>query len=105
MGEKLEDISCSEEDASFVQTLCTAMFERSARCMCTNLAAIAILSGEESVSICAEGSLVQKGRVYRPLLEKLVGVVIRDRMGKMIRFTVGYETTLAGSAAAALLNL
>ena len=105
MGEKLEDISCSEEDASFVQTLCTAMFERSARCMCTNLAAIAILSGEESVSICAEGSLVQKGRVYRPLLEKLVGEVIRDRMGKMIRFTVGYETTLAGSAAAALLNL
>ena len=105
MGENLADISCSEEDAAFVQTLCAAMFERSARCMCTNLAAIALLCHEESVSICAEGSLVQKGRVYRPLLEKLVGEVIREMLGKQVRFTVGYETTLAGSAAAALLNL
>ena len=105
MGEKLEDISVGEEDAAFVQTLCAAMFERSARCMCTNLAAIALLSGEKNVSICAEGSLVQKGRVYHPLLEELVHQVIRDQMDRNVRFTVGYETTLAGSAAAALLNL
>ena len=105
MGENLEDISSGEEDGAFVQTLCAAMFERSARCMCTNLAAIALLSGEKSVSICAEGSLVQKGRVYHPLLEELVRQVIRDQMGRNVRFTVGYETTLAGSAAAALLNL
>ena len=105
MGEKLEDISVGEEDAAFVQTLCAAMFERSARCMCTNLAAIALLSGEKNVSICAEGSLVQKGRVYHPLLEELVRQVIRDQMDRNVRFTVGYETTLAGSAAAALLNL
>ena len=105
MGEKLEDISVGEEDAAFVQTLCAAMFERSARCMCTNLAAIALLSREKNVSICAEGSLVQKGRVYHPLLEELVRQVIRDQMDRNVRFTVGYETTLAGSAAAALLNL
>ena len=105
MGEKLEDISVGEEDAAFVQTLCAAMFERSARCMCTNLAAIALLSGEKNVSICAEGSLVQKGRVYHPLLEELVRQVIRDQMDRNVHFTVGYETTLAGSAAAALLNL
>ena len=105
MGEKLEDISVGEEDAAFVQTLCAAMFERSARCMCTNLAAIALLSGGKNVSICAEGSLVQKGRVYHPLLEELVRQVIRDQMDRNVRFTVGYETTLAGSAAAALLNL
>lgn len=105
MGEHLEDISCGEEDAAFVQTLCAAMFERSARCMCTNLAAIALLSGEKSVSICAEGSLVQKGRVYHPLLEKLIQQEIREKLGRKVHFTVGYETTLAGSAAAALLNL
>ena len=105
MGEKLEDISVGEEDAAFVQTLCAAMFERSARCMCTNLAAIALLSGEKNVSICAEGSLVQKGRVYHPLLEELVRQVIRDQLNRNVHFTVGYETTLAGSAAAALLNL
>ena len=105
MGERLEEISDNEEDAAFVQTLCAAMFERSARCMCTNLAAIVLLSGEESAGICAEGSLVQKGRAYRPALEQLIQTEIREKMGRKVSFSVGYETTLAGSAAAALLNL
>ncbi len=105
VGEDLERVSCGEEDASFVQTISTAMFERSARCMCVNLAAIALLSGEESVRICAEGSLVQKGRVYRPFLEKLIREEIEEKLGKKVSFTVGSETTLPGSAAAALLNL
>ena len=105
MGERLEEIGEDAEDAAFVQTLCAAMFERSARCMCTNLAAIVLLSGEETASICAEGSLVQKGRVYRPLLEQLIRTEIREKMGRKLSFSVGYETTLAGSAAAALLNL
>ncbi len=105
MGERLEEISENREEADFVQTLCAAMFERSARCMCTNLAAILLLSGEESAGICAEGSLVQKGRVYHPLLENLIQEEIREKMGRRVSFIVGYETTLAGSAAAALLNL
>ena len=105
MGENLDQIAVGKEDAAFVQTIADAVFERSARCMCTNLAAIALLSGEDSVSICAEGSLVQKGRIYRPLLEKLIREEIEEKLGKRVRFSVGYETTLAGSAAAALLNL
>ena len=105
MGERLEEIAEGPEDAAFVQTVCAAMFERSARCMCTNLAAILLLSGEESAGICAEGSLVQKGRVYRPILEELVQKVLREQLGRRVSFAVGYETTLAGSAAAALLNL
>ncbi len=105
MGERLDEISCGEEDADFVRTICRAMFERSARCMCTNLAAILLLSGEESADICAEGSLVQKGRVYHALLEKLIQTEIREKLDRRVSFSVGYETTLAGSAAAALLNL
>ncbi len=105
MGERLDEISRGQEEAEFVQTLCAAMFERSARCMCTNLAAIVLLSGEDSASICAEGSLVQKGRAYRPVLEKLIREILREKLGRKVNFTVGYETTLAGSAAAALLNL
>ncbi len=105
MGERLEQIAVGKEDADFVQGICIAMFERSARCMCTNLAAILLLSGEKSIRICAEGSLVQKGRVYRPTLERLIQQEIREKLGGGVRFSVGYETTLAGSAAAALLNL
>lgn len=105
VGEHLEQIAVGEEDAAFVRTLCAAVFERSARCMCTNLAAILLLSGEKHANICAEGSLVQKSRLYRPMLEKLIRQEIEEKLGGQVRFTVGSETTLPGSAAAALLNL
>ena len=105
MGERLDEIAVGEEDAAFVQTICTAMFDRSARCMCTNLAAILLLSGENCLRVCAEGSLVQKGRVYRPALERLIQGEIREKMGLDLSYTIGNESTLSGSAAAALLNL
>jgi hexokinase len=108
-GEKLESVCRTEEDRAFVQTVCTALFERSARCMCTNLAAILLLTGEgtdpeKPVCICAEGSLVQKGRVYRPCLEKLLKEEVEGKLGRYVHLQVSYETTLLGSAAAALLN-
>ena len=108
-GEKLDSICRTEEDRDFVQTVCTAMFERSARCMCTNLAAILLLTGEgmeakKPVCICAEGSLVQKGRVYRPYLEQLLRDEVEGKLGRHVHLQVSYETTLLGSAAAALLN-
>ncbi len=73
-----------------------------------NLMAILMLTGEgtdpeKPVCICAEGSLVQKSRSYRPALERLLeenGALL----GRHIVFNVDYETTLPGSAAAALLN-
>ena len=108
-GEKLEDFCGSEEDREFVQTLCLALFERSARCMCTNLAAIMLLTGEgndpeKPVCVCAEGSLVQKGRHYRPVLERLLKEQAAEKLGRHAVLKVGQETTLPGSAAAALLN-
>jgi len=108
-GEMLEEICGSEEDEDFVRTLCAAVFERSARCMCTNLAAILLLTGAgrdpaRPACICAEGSLVQKGRVYRPLLERLIREEIGDGLGRYAVLRIGEETTLPGSAAAALLN-
>lgn len=105
MGERLDEIAVGQEDAAFVQAICTAMFERSARCMCTNLAAILLLSGENCLRVCAEGSLVQKGRVYRPTLEALIQGEIREKLGFDVSYTIGNESTLSGSAAAALLNL
>ncbi len=108
-GEKLESICRTGEDRAFVQTICRAMFERSARCMATNLAAILLLTGEGTdparpVCVCAEGSLVQKSRVYRPCLETLLREEVGGKLGRYAALRVSYETTLAGSAAAALLN-
>jgi len=106
-GERLEFAVCAE-DADFVSELSRALFERSARCMCTNLLAILLLTGEGTdpqrpVCVCAEGSLVQKGRVYRPMLEKLLTENAAS-LGRSVVLRVGEETTLPGSAAAAVLN-
>ena len=54
--------------------------------------------------MCAEGSLVQKSRHYRPMLERLLKDDIGVRLGRYAVLKVGEETTLPGSAAAALLN-
>lgn len=109
-GEHLDQVCGDAEDEAFVQELCRAVFERSARCMCTNLAAILLLTEEgkdpqRPACICAEGSLVQKGRVYRPLLQQLIREQIQESLGRYTVLKVGQETTLPGSAAAALLNL
>lgn len=106
-GEQLEHCS-SEEDRAFLQTLAQELFSRSARAMCANLIGILLLTGEgcdpeKPMVICAEGSLVQKGRYYRPALESLLSRCA-DEIGRHVRLQVGEETTLPGAAAAALLN-
>ena len=104
-GEDLE--SFTEEDAQFIREVCLAAFDRSARCMCVNLTAIALLTGEgkdKPISVCAEGSLVQKSRHFRPMLEKYLAEYALGVFGRRLEMTVGYETTLPGAAAAVLLN-
>lgn len=104
-GEDLEGFC--EKDAQFIRELCLAVFERSARCMCVNLTAIALLTGEgtdKPICVCAEGSLVQKSRHFRPMLERYLDEYARGVFGRTLEMTVGYETTLPGAAAAVLLN-
>ena len=75
--------------------------------MCTNLTAIALLTGEggeKPICVCAEGSLVQKSRHFLPLLEKYLAEYALGVFGRKLELTVGYETTLPGAAAAVLLN-
>ena len=108
-GEKLELVSDNADDADFAKTVSLALFERSARCMCANLAAIMLLTGagdsaEKPVCVCAEGSLVDRSRYYRPMLENFLHEYAEKKLGKHAVLRVGSETTLPGSAAAALLN-
>ena len=105
-GEGFDILGGNEEDHSFAQTLSLALFHRSARCMGVNLLALAELIGGREKPICmlAEGSLVQKGRCYRPELERLLQLYGTEKRGIAFELHVGQETTLPGSAAAALLN-
>ena len=108
-GERLEQICGSAEDEAFVKTICSAAFERSARCMCTNIGALLLVTDagtdpEKPVCVCAEGSLVQKSRSYRPALERLLKEKIGDGLGRYAVLKIANEATIAGSAAAAVLN-
>ncbi len=106
-GEGLDELALNEEDAAFVREICYAAFDRSARCMAANLTAIVLLTGEgkdKPVCVCAEGSLVQKSRHFRPLLERYLEECALGVYGRKLELVVGYETTLPGAAAAVLLN-
>lgn len=106
-GEAKEELGVTDEEALFLQEVCLALFDRSARCMCANLTAIALLTGEgkdKPICVCAEGSLVQKSRHFRPMLETYLDEIARGVFDRTLEMTVGYETTLPGAAAAVLLN-
>ena len=106
-GEGFSLLGGDEEDQAFAQEISLALFHRSARCMCVNLLALAELTeGGKDRPICvlAEGSLVQKGRHYRPELERLLEKYGEQERGLKLELRVGEETTLPGSAAAAVLN-
>ena len=109
VGEELDKLRCNAEDAEFVRELSTALFERSARCMCTNLLAIMQLTGEgtdpeKPVAVCAEGSLVQRSRLYSPMLREFLREYAARQCGCHAELIITSDSTLPGSAAAALLN-
>ena len=106
-GDGLEAVTDNVQDGEFIKTLCLAIFERSARCMCVCLTAIMLLTGsgiDKPVCICAEGSLVQKGRFFRPKLLELLEECAGAHYGRSFKMLIGEETTLPGAAVAALLN-
>ena len=106
-GEGFSLLGGNDADAAFARELSLSLFRRSARCMCINLLALTELAGggkDRPMCVLAEGSLVQKGRHYRPELERLLEKYGRQERGITIEFHVGEETTIPGSAAAAVLN-
>lgn len=107
-GEDKYSTFATEADRQFAEELCLAVFERSARCMATNIYAIMLLNGsgtDESrpACVCAEGSLISRSRHFRTFLEReLQNIAEQEQRYAVI--AVGKDTTLPGSAAAVLLN-
>ena len=108
-GEKLELVADNEEDGEFVKEISLALFERAARCTAANIAAIMLLTGagtdkDKPMCVCAEGSLVDKSTHFKPMFLKALEDYAAGKLGRYAEIRVGRETTLPGSAAAALLN-
>jgi hexokinase len=106
-GDGLENLCASQADKRFIMDVSLALFDRAARCVCANLCGILLLTGEgedKPVCICTEGSLFLKSRHFRPLLEKYMAEYAGKVFGRKYEFRTAPDTTLLGSAAAALLN-
>lgn len=108
-GNKLELASDNAEDGEFVREISLALFERAARCTAANITAIMLLTGagtakDRPMCVCAEGSLVDKSTHFRPMMLAFLEEYAAGKLGRYAEIRVGRETTLPGSAAAALLN-
>ena len=108
-GVGLDAVAANHEDQEFVIAVCRELLMRSARCMCVNLMALALLTGagtdkNRPICVCAEGSLVQKSEIYKRELLRLLIEYCGRMHGIWFRLLIGSDTTLPGTAAAALLN-
>lgn len=97
------------EELEFASELSKAIFRRSARCMASVILAIMLLndSGKEAarpMCVCAEGSLISRSKYFLPELEASLKTISEGPCGRYAKIVLGNETTLPGSAVAALLN-
>ena len=107
-GQNLELIHADSDDSKFVHDLARSLFQRSAKLMCANLTAMAELTDagtEGKAAVFAEGSLVQKNRIYRECLADQLEKHLCQGLDRDIDLVVEENTTLPGAAVAALLNL
>ena len=108
-GENMDIIAGSADDEAFIREISLELLERSARCMASAIIAIAKKTGagddpQLPLCDCAEGSLVQRSRHYLGMLKELLDEYGRKQCGKYIEIIIGNESTIPGSAAAALIN-
>ena len=99
----------ADEQLAFARDVCLAIFERSARCMATNILSILRLNHtgcekEKPACVCAEGSLVARSRYFLLFLQKSLNELQNAEDARFVEVVLGNDTTLPGSAVAALSN-
>lgn len=105
----LDCITDDRSEIELIKEISIAILKRSAICMGTVLLGIAEFTDsgktrEMPLCDCAEGSLVQKSRVYRETLLDILKS-FEQTPGRFVELKVVEESTVPGSAAAALLNI
>lgn len=108
-GEDQHHVFNSAEDLAFAKEIALAIFERSARCMATNILALMLIndSGKDAAKpacVCAEGSLISRSRYFLSFLRKALDEVKTGEDARFAEIVLGHDTTLPGSAVAALIN-
>lgn len=108
-GEDRHGLFASGAELEFAQEVAQAVFRRSARCMATVILAIMLMNDsgktpEHPMCVCAEGSLISCSKYFLPELRSCLESISHRKYARHTEILLGKETTLPGSAVAALLN-
>lgn len=104
-----ETAGFSKADGNYVQSICHAVFERAARCVCANISAILLFTDTGSdaarpACVCADGSVVRYSKAFSSSLRRYLDSFTRAILGRHCVLHSTEEATTLGAAAAALLN-
>jgi hexokinase len=99
----------TDEEQLFAKDVALSLFERSARCAAANILAILRINDtgktpEKPACVCAEGSLIARSKYFLPFLQKALKEAEEGPDARYVEIVLGHDTTLPGSAVAALLN-
>ncbi len=100
---------CVGTDAEVLRQLMDMVFERAAKLVCANIAALCLhydggKSADKPFCVVAEGSTFYKSLLFRDKLDKYVKSDIEERLARHVVFRQADNATLTGSALSALLG-
>ena len=108
-GENRICAMCKGSDAETLSGIVDMVFERAAKLICANIAALCIhcdggKKPETPFLLAAEGSMFQHALLFRDKLDYHLDTHIRQGLGRFVAISTAEDATMAGSALAALLN-
>lgn len=100
---------CTGNDREMLTMIIDMAFERAARLICANIAALCLhcdggRSREHPFSVVAEGSLFYNSLLFKEKLNKLLESHITGKLNRYVKICRAENSTLAGAALSALLN-
>lgn len=115
LDSKAADLICrgeiklgTEADTNIAKLLCTAVFDRAARCVCSNIAAVVKLLNKKSVCdnllVSADGSVFRNSYVFNTKLIEYSDFYLGNALGCKVKYVSYENSTIFGTAVAALLN-
>jgi len=100
---------CEKADADVLREIIDNSFERAAKLVCANIAAICLhcdggKSAERPFCVIAEGSTFYNSLLFKEKFDKHVKNYIEGKLNRHVVFYRGENVTLTGAAYSALIN-
>lgn len=100
---------CKGDDEEVLRGIVDMCFERAAKLVCANIAALCIHCGggkspDAPFYLVPEGSMFHSSLLFREKFDRYMDSYIKARLGRFVQIRSAENSTMAGAALAALLN-